>query len=122
MSFTHITEIVFDYLFGRLLRRAIVAALIALFTLIAIYHFTIAGTLALEMQYGLLYARLIVAAAYSAAALITLIVFWTMRTKPLIENQVAGALTSPRNTQIAMLIEAAILGYTLARKSGNRIH
>ena len=122
MSFAQITEIVFDYLFGRLLRRAIVAALIALFALIAIYHFTIAGALALEMQYGLLYARLIVAAAYSAAALITLIVFWAMRTKPLIENQVAGALTSPRNTQIAMLIEAAILGYTLARKSGNRIH
>jgi hypothetical protein len=70
----------------------------------------------------LLYARVIVAAAYSAAALITLILFWAMRPKPPIENRVAGALTSPRNTQIAMLIEAAILGYTLARKSGNRIH
>lgn len=122
MPFTNITEIVFDYLFGRLMRRAIVAALIALFALIAIYHFTIAGALALEAQYGLLYARVIVAAAYSAAALITLILFWAMRPKPPIENRVAGALTSPRNTQIAMLIEAAILGYTLARKSGNRIH
>jgi hypothetical protein len=122
MPFTNIAEIVFDYLFGRLMRRAIVAALIALFALIAIYHFTIAGALALEAQYGLLYARVIVAAAYSAAALITLIVFWAMRPKPPIENHVAGALTSPRNTQIAMLIEAAILGYTVARKSGSRIH
>ena len=121
MRFAHITEIAFDYLFGRLLRRAIVAALFALFALFAIYHFTVAGTLALEAEYGLLCARLIVAAIYTAAALITLIVLWATRTKPMIENQVAGALTSPRNTQIAMLIEAVMVGYTLGRKSGNRV-
>jgi hypothetical protein len=121
MRFTHITEIVFNYLFGRFLHRAMLAALIGLFALIAIYHFTFAGTLALEAQYGLLYARLMVAAAYFAAALITIIVFWVTRTKPLIENQVAAAITAPRNTQIAMLIEAVMLGYTLGRKSGHRI-
>jgi hypothetical protein len=58
-----IAEIVFNYLFGRALRRAMLVALIGVFTLTAIYHFTIAGTLALEAQYGLLYARLIVGAA-----------------------------------------------------------
>jgi hypothetical protein len=120
VRFTHITEIVFNYLFGRFLRRAMLAALIGLFALIAIYHITFAGTLALEAQYGLLYARLMVAAAYSAAAVITMIVFWATRTKPLIENQVAAAITAPRNTQIAMLIEAVMLGYTLGRKSGKR--
>ena len=121
MRFTHITEIVFNYLFGHFLRRAMLAALIGLFALIAIYQFTFAGTLALEAQYGLLYAHLIVAAAYSAAALITIIVSWAMRTKPLIENRTAAAITAPRNTQIAMLIEAVVLGYTLGRKSANRI-
>ena len=121
MRFTHITEIVFNYLFGHFLRRAMLAALIGLFALIAIYHFTFAGMLALENQYGLLYARLIVAAVYSVAVLILTIVFWAMRTKPLIENRVAVAITAPRNTQIAMLIEAVMLGYTLGRKSANRI-
>jgi hypothetical protein len=121
MPLTHIPEIVFNYLFGRILRRAILAALIGLFTLIAIYHFTIAGTLTLEAQYGLLCARLIVAAAYSAAALISIIIFWTMRTKAPIQNKISAATTGPRNAQIAMLIEAGVLGYTLGRKSSNRI-
>jgi hypothetical protein len=121
MRFTHITEIVFNYLFGHFLRRAMLAALIGLFALIAIYHFTFAGMLALENQYGLLYARLIVAAVYSVAVLILTIVFWAMRTKPLIENRTAAAITAPRNTQIAMLIEAVVLGYTLGRKSAKRI-
>ena len=97
-------------------------ALIGVFTLAAIYHFTIVGTLALEVQYGLLYAHLIVAAAYSAAALITTIIFWAMRTKRPNENPVAAARAAPRNAQIAMLIEAGMLGYTFGRKSGRRIH
>ena len=121
MQFAHITEIALDYVFGRFLRRAMVAALFVLCALITIYHFTVAGTLALEAEYGLLVARLIVAAVYTAAALMTLIVLWATRTKPPPENQVAGALTSPRNAQIAMLIEAALLGFTMGRKTGSRV-
>jgi hypothetical protein len=122
MRFTHLTETVFNYLFGRFLRRAMLAAIIGLFAIIAIYHFTFAGILALENQYGLLYARLIVAGVYSVGVLILTIVFWAMRTKPIIETaQVARAITAPRHTQIAMLIEAVVLGYTLGRKSANRI-
>ena len=115
----HITENVFNYLFGRLLRLAILLVLIGLFSLIAIYHLTIAGTLALEAQYGLLYARLIVAVVYSVAALIAAIIFWAIRTKRSNENQVAA--TAPRNTKIAMLMEAGMFGYTLGRKSRHRI-
>ena len=118
----HITENVFNYLFGRLLRLAILLVLIGLFSLIAIYHLTIAGTLALEAQYGLLYARLIVGAAYSAAALVTTIIFWAMRTKRPNEKRVVGATAAPRNAQIAMLIEAGMLGYTFGRKSRHGIH
>ena len=121
MQITHIIETALDYLFGRLLRRALVVALLALFALIAVYHFTIAGTLALDAEVGVLTARLIVAAVYTAAALLTLIVLWATRTKPPLENQVAGALTSPRNAQMAMLIEAALLGFTMGRKTGSRV-
>jgi hypothetical protein len=117
-----IAEIVFNYLFGRALRRAMLVALIGVFTLIAIYHFTIAGTLASEAQYGLLYARLIVGAAYSAAALITTIIFWAMRTKRSNEKQVVAATGAPRHAQIAMLIEAGMLGYTFGRKSGRPLY
>ena len=122
MPAARITEIVFNYLFGRALRRAMLVALIGVFTLAAIYHFTIAGTLALEAQYGLLYARLIVAAAYSTATLITTIILWAMRTKRPNEKQMAAARAPLRNAQIAMLIEAGMLGYTFGRKSGHRIH
>ena len=121
MRLSHIPEFAVNHLFGRLLRRAIGAALLALLMLVAVYHYTVAGTLALEAEYGLLYARLIVATAYTAAASIVFIVLWMTRTKPLIQDRVAGELAGPRNMQIAMLIEAGLLGYTLARKSGDRI-
>jgi hypothetical protein len=103
--------------FQQVKSRTIGASVLVLFTLVAVYYFTIAGTQALEAEYGLLHTRLIVAAIYSVAALIALIVLWATRRKPPIKDQTADALMSPRNAQIAMLIEAA---NTLARKSGDR--
>jgi hypothetical protein len=120
MRLSQIPEFAIRHFFSRLKRRAIGAALLVLFTLIAVYHITMAGTLVLEGIYGMLYARLIVAAIYAAAAFIVLIVFWTTRTKPLIKDQTADALVSLRDTQIAALVEAAMLGYAMARKSGDR--
>jgi hypothetical protein len=122
MRLSHVTEFAMNHLFSKLKRRTIVAAVLVLFTLVAVYYFTIAGTQALEAEYGLLHARLIVAAIYTAAALIALIVLWATRRKPLIKHQTADALMSPRNAPIVMLIEAAMLGYALARKSGDRSH
>lgn len=121
MRLNDVPEFAINLLFGRLLRRAIGAGLLALFALIAVYYFTVAGTLALEAEVSVLNARLIVAAIYSAAALVALIVLWATRTKPLITDETAAALASPRNTQIVMLIEAVMLGYSLARKPGDRV-
>src|SRR4029078_7872130 len=100
-----IAEIVFSYLFGRALRRAMLVVFIGVLTFTAISHFTIAGTLALEAQYGLLYARLIVGAAYSAAALVTTIIFWAMRTKRSNEKRVVGATAAPRKAQVDIIIK-----------------
>ena len=122
MRLSHITEFVIHHLFSRLKRRAIGTALLVLFALIAVYQLTIAGTLELEAEYGILYARLIVAAIYLAAALSALIVLWATRTMPPIKAQNADAQMSQRDTQIAALIEAALLGYAMARKSGDRDH
>ena len=122
MRLSHITEFVIHHLFSRLKRRAIGTALLVLFALIAVYQLTIAGTLELEAEYGILYARLIVAAIYLAAALSALIVLWATRTMPPIKAQTADAQMSQRDMQIAALIEAALLGYAMARKSGDRDH
>jgi phosphoglycerol transferase MdoB-like AlkP superfamily enzyme len=122
MRLSHITEFVIHHLFSRLKRRAIGTALLVLFALIAVYQLTIAGTLELEAEYGILYARLIVAAIYLAAALSALIVLWATRTMPPIKAQTADAQMSQRDMQIAALIEAALLGYAMARKSGGRDH
>ena len=121
MQLNHITEFVINHLFSRLLRRAIGAGLLVLFTLVAAYHFTIAGTLVLEGLYGMLYARLIIAAIYVAAASIVLVVLVATRTRPLIKDRAADAQVSPHDSQIAALVEAAMLGYAMARKSGDRI-
>src|ERR1700693_6192216 len=109
MRLSHVTEFAMNHLFSRLMRRTIGASVLVLFTLVAVYYFTIAGTQALEAEYGLLHARLIVAAIYTAAASIALIVLWATRRKPVILDQTADALMSPRNAPIVMLIEAAML-------------
>ncbi len=121
MRLSDVPEFAVHLLFSRLLRRAFVAALLVLFALIAVYHFTVAGTLALDAEFGVLQARLIVAAIYTAAALVALIVLWATRSKSPIDDAAAGALASPRNMQMAMLIEAVMLGYSLARKPGSGV-
>lgn len=102
------------------MRRALGAALIALFTFFAVYNFTVAGMLVLDRAYGALYAHLIVAAIYLAAALVGLIVLLAARTKWLIGTRGAGALMPSREMRVAALIDAAMLGYAMACKSKDR--
>lgn len=120
MRLNDITDLTFNILFGRLLRRALGAALLGSFAIVALYYASNAGTLALTDKFGVLYAYLIMAAIYAAFALTVLTVLWATRAKPVIAEKPEGALTSPRNMQIAMLIEAVMLGYSMARKTGSR--
>jgi len=121
MRLNDLTDLTFDLLFGRLLRRALGAALLAVFLSIALYYASSAGMLALSDAYGALYAYIIMAAFYALATLIVLTVLWATRARPIVTDKPEGALASPRNMQIAMLIEAAALGYSMARKGGTRI-
>ena len=119
MRLTDIADQTLHYLFGRLLRRALGVALIAILAVVACYYASGAGTLALAIKFGTLYAYLIMAAIYAVAALIVLTVLWATRAKrsaPLAQNAAGIPLASPRNMQIAMLIEAVMLGYSMARK------
>lgn len=111
MGIEHITEMAVERVFGRLIRRVLMAIAVGVFGIVAIYYFTVAGTIALEGQYGELYARLVVGAIYTAIAIAI-----TLAINGRAAKSSTSALSHPREMQIAMLIEAVMLGYSLARK------
>lgn len=121
MRLTDIAAGALSGLVARYVRRAILLALIGACVLVTLYYVNSAASLALAAQYGPLYARLIMAGIYAVAGLIAFTVFYTTRNRTLTQqfaSSGAADLSSPRNMQIAMLVEAVMLGYTLARKSG----
>jgi hypothetical protein len=114
MRLENIVGLAFDHLFGRILRRALIAFAVAAFGLVAIYYFTAAGTIALEAQYGMLNARIIMGAIYAAVTIAFAIWWWAVRGNT--AGSSAPALSTERDMQITMLVEAVMLGYALARK------
>jgi type VI protein secretion system component VasK len=115
MRLDSIISTAIDHVVWPMLRRLLVALAVGLFALIAIYHFTVAGNIALAGEYGDVNARLIIGGIYAALALTCLAILWALRggsTKP----ARAPSLQNPHEKQLAMLIEAATLGYTRARK------
>jgi hypothetical protein len=114
MNLYNIAAAATHHLFGRLLRRALLALIMAAFAIVAIYYFTAAGTLALETRYGGLLAQLIVAAIYTTLAAITLTILWSKGRNRTTAN--TPVLNHQREMQLAILLEAAMLGYSLARK------
>jgi hypothetical protein len=117
MRLENIAGLAFDHIFGRVVQRALLALAVAASGIVAIYYFTVAGSLALEAQYGALHARLIVGAIYTVVAIVFAI-FWAMRGRPAISG--TPVLSNQRDMQIAMLVEAVMLGYALAGK-GSRV-
>ena len=114
MQLDQIASATLEHLFGRLLRRVLAAAALAIFAIVAVYQGSVAGTVALQAQYGAITAHLILCVVYAALALAALIAFWIMGRKPAAVR--TPALMQPRDMQIAMLVEAVMLGYSLARK------
>jgi hypothetical protein len=115
MRLDHLIAVTAEHVVGRLLRRALIAIVMAACAVVALYQFTLAGTIALQGQYGELYARLVVGGIYALLSIISLSILWAMRAKP---AALAGtsALSNPREMQLVMLVEAVMLGYALARK------
>jgi type VI protein secretion system component VasK len=114
MNFSKLAAAATNRLLGRMLRRALVVVVMGLCAMIAVYHFTIAGNIALTGHFGDLNARLIIGAVYAAIALISLVILWTMRSKP--ADSATPVLSKPAETQLVLLVEAAMLGYAMARK------
>lgn len=115
MQLDHI-GLTFDRLVGRLLRRAALVAVIALCTLVAVYQFTIAGYFVVQANYGDVEAHLFVGAVYTFLALVGAAIIWAMRNRPA-RAATPAALAGQREMQLIMLVEAVMLGYTLARKA-----
>ena len=116
MRLDQIATATLGHLLGRLLWRALIAAMMAIVAIVAIYQFSVAGTLELTERYGPVHAHLIVGTIYAVLALGCFIALWVMRART--TETSTPALAQGREMQIAMLIEAVMLGYTLARKSG----
>jgi hypothetical protein len=128
MKIESIISQIFSRLMGRMLRRLLAATVLALFILVALYHLTIAGMLALEGLYGALDARLIVVGIYAALAVVIFIYLFATRAKPETTKAATAAAAatsktranSPRNTpqdvRVAELLESLLLGYATARR------
>ena len=114
MRIEQVADAIAGHLFGRLLRRTLIALAAIGLGVVALYQFTIAGSLALEPQYGAIGTGLIVGAIYAAAA-IGCTIWWLMLGRP--STSRAPTLSNPREMQLAMLVEAVMLGYSLARKT-----
>lgn len=113
MRLEDIAGLAFDHIFRRIFLRALIGFAVAAFGIVALYHFTIAGAIALEAQFGEVHARLIVGAIYAAIA-IAFAILWAVRGRPVSSS--APALSTQRDMQVAMLVEAVMLGYALAGK------
>jgi hypothetical protein len=117
MRLEHVVSQAINQLMGRLLRRVIVMTLLGLFALAAIYHLSVAGIIALEVVFGALYARLIIAGIDLVIALAFFGVLYMTRAKPLVAKHRPGISRAPQDVQIAMLIESVLQGYALARSN-----
>lgn len=113
MRIDQIVADVAEQLAGRLLRRALLALVIAALTVCALYNFTAAGRLALEAQYGALDAHLVVGAIYATLVLAG-VIWWAVQGRT--AKTTTPVVGQTRELQLVMLVEAVMLGYALANR------
>ena len=108
---------------AKLRRNAILYSMAAFCALAAIVFATSASVLALEPLVGVVYARLILAGLFAlVVAAIVLTLKFSRRASPVPTAQMplhAEAQTAQRSTQfaqLAMIVEAVVLGYSMARR------
>ena len=115
MRLKPITWLAFRHLLARTLLRILLALATLVCAIVAVSQFTAAGSMALEMEFGPLQARLIIGAAYGVLGVAGVAALWAMRGRSTV---VPYPLADKREAHLVMLIEAVLLGYSLARKTG----
>ena len=116
MRIEHIAGLAYDRLVGRLIRRAALVVAITLCALVALYQFTLAGSLVVQAHFGSIEAHFFVGSVYTLLGLIGAVAIWAMRNRPT-RAAAPATLAGQREMQLIMLVEAVMLGYTLARKA-----
>jgi hypothetical protein len=123
MRLTEIVGLAFNGVAARVRRDAIAYGLCAICALGAIIMATSASIMALEPYVGVVYARLIVAGVYLLIGLVTILALRLARPRPAVVPLGASAESSQRTVQfaqLAMIVEAVLLGYSLSRRSDRR--
>ena len=121
MRLTELAEATISPLVARLARRVALFAALGILAIVTLYYVSAAGTVALALEYGPVMAYLIMAGIYALATIAVVIALLATRSRPVpAQDKVANALSSPGSMLFAMLVEAVMLGYTLARKSGGK--
>ena len=116
MGLTDLASATVGRVFGRLMRRVVGWALVGLFGLAALYQASVAAGVALEAQFGGLYAHLMIAGFYALLAIAIVIFLLTVR-RPLVDDEYRTSLAQlPVEAQVATIIEALLLGYAMSRR------
>jgi hypothetical protein len=101
----------------RVMRRTVGWMLVLVGLVSALWEATAAAVVALEYVMAPVYAHLVIAGFYALVAVLVLtILALTARRVSLAQNYRASVLSLPPELQIAAIIEALVLGYTLARR------
>jgi hypothetical protein len=119
MSLTNIAEAAASRFFYRLALYEVFGLFGAIFALFALYNFTIAGMAALEPEFGVVYARLIIAGIYTALTMGSVGILWFLASKARKFGPAFEAAPKPasRHIQLAVLLEALLLGFEAAKKA-----
>src|SRR5690242_3290373 len=79
MRLEQIARLAVGHALGRVLRRGVLMLLVFISTVVAVYQFTVAASLALEMHYDTLHAKLAIGAGYAVIAVVFALVLWAVR-------------------------------------------
>jgi len=116
MALTDVAGHAVERFAGRLARRVAGWLFVGIFALAAIYQATTAISLALEFEVGAVRAHLIIAAFYVVAALIVVGLLWATSYRRGSAYAKAEAARTHTEIQIASIVEALLLGYSLSRR------
>ena len=110
---------------AKLKRNVILYTLCGICALAAVIYAASASILALEPLVGAVYARLIMAGLFALVVLAIVLVLWLGGERPApapaaakipLQAQAQAAQRSAQFAQLAMIVEAVLLGYSMARR------
>lgn len=114
MTVADVARVAIDRILARLARRLIGWLLAAIAGLTALYHATVAVSAALELEFGIVYAHLIIAAFYLIAAIVIVTTLWLTVQRSSLESDHADL---PPELKVATIVEAMLLGYAMSRRN-----